>query len=126
MPLVSLNRRIALVVTALLLVVVWKVAMGASRSVVIIEFGQAPELLEGAEVLVDGEVVGTLRRMGARTQTGFELVDGRHTVEVRREGWGSEPLEVTGGFGGERVLLLAEPGERYGTDGAERVIVLMR
>lgn len=105
--------RAAWLVAVAVVVVLWRAAGGGSTYVVQIEFGMAPDFLTGAEVVVDGNVVGTLERYRRRTLNGFEVSEGDHTVEVRKDGCPGEPTRVTAGFGGTVVRLMAEPGERY-------------
>ncbi|MFQ5537118.1 MAG: hypothetical protein ACE5GJ_06660 [Gemmatimonadota bacterium] len=50
--------------------------------IVQIQFGEAPELLEGAEILADGAVVDTLRRILRRTLMGFEIPAGARLLSL--------------------------------------------
>jgi hypothetical protein len=95
-------------------------------SVIIIEFGVAPTEFEGLEVVIDDEVVGTLKKLGARTQTGFKVSDGDHVVCVRHPELPCEPARVTSGFGGQRVMLMADFASRYENGEDQTYIVLQR
>jgi len=114
--------RAAWLVTVIALVLLWRACMGGPQYVIQIEFGMDPEWFTGAEVVIDGETVGTLERLRSRTLNGFRVEEGDHTVEVRREGCTSEPARVTSGFGGAQIRLMAVPDE--GARGGERVCVV--
>ena len=118
----GLRIRIAVIASGILVVLFWMMASG-NESVILVEFGIAPEVLEGAQVFIDDEAVGELKRMGARTQTGFKVKDGDHTIRLEVEGYGSKPTRVTSGFGGAEVRLMAD--FESGRDD-ETTIVLMR
>lgn len=121
----ALNWRLAVVVAGLVLIVGWALAReGRDPYVILVEFGTAPEILEGAEVVVDGEVAGTLRRMGARTQTGFRVAEGRHEVFLRMEGYPPDTARITTGFGAGRVRLMADFANRY-VEGESRTYVVL-
>jgi hypothetical protein len=90
--------------------------------VVQIQFGIAPEVLAGAEVVIDGEVVGILQRHGDRTVSGFAVEEGDHTAELRLPGCESERTRFTSGFGGALVTLMWYPDIRI--QGGDSVCVL--
>ena len=94
------------------------VLRGWAQLRLLIEVGIAPELLEGAEVVVDGGVVGALTRMGVRTLSGFKVGDGDHSVEVRLEGYASRSMTVNPASQGGSALLLADFGQVSDGDGA--------
>ena len=75
--------RAAWFVVVAVMLVLWRLAAGGGGSHVIqIEFGMDPETFTGAEVLVDGQVVGTLERLRNRTLNGFRLEEGQHRLEL--------------------------------------------
>ena len=120
-----LRWRAALAVTgAIMAWMVWS-ATGGGVHIIQIEFGIAPEVLVGAEVLIDGESVGTIARPRARTVNGFEVEPGIHTVELRLADFGAEPITIdTKEYGGS-ALLMVDFSERRGADGGtESVLVL--
>ncbi|MDH5196328.1 MAG: hypothetical protein OEY20_03635, partial [Gemmatimonadota bacterium] len=86
------------------------------------QFGVDPAFLLGAEVVIDGEVVGRLERSGTRTVSGFPVEEGDHTAELRVPGCTSEPARFTSGFGGQRVTLVWRPDVRV--QGRDSVCVL--
>lgn len=109
----GIRWRAAWLVAAAALAVLWRVAgLGARGHVIQIQFGAVPEL-EGATVLIDQEVAGTLARRGSRTLTGFRVTEGEHLVQVGMERCPGEPTRVTTGFGAGTVMLLAEVEDRY-------------
>lgn len=110
----ALNWRLAVVAVGLILAVGWGLSQsGEDPYVILVEFGMAPEILEGAEVVIDGEVAGTLRRMGARTQTGFRVPEGSHEVFLRLDSYPPDTTRITTGFGGGQVRLIADFSDRY-------------
>jgi hypothetical protein len=95
-----------------------------SKSAILIQFGMYPEVFEGCDVLIDGEVVGTLRRVGANCQNGFSVKDGEHTVEIRHAEIGCRPAKVTTGAGASHVMLIADFTDVYRDGKSESVISL--
>jgi hypothetical protein len=118
--------RIALLAIVVSLIAMWFVFGGNSSSVIVIEFGISPRDLIGTEVVIDGEVVGTLQRMGSRTQTGFKVSDGDHIVTLRHPEFRTRQTRVTSGFGGQRVLLVADIQSSSRNGQQETYIVLNR
>ena len=116
--------RVAVVLTGIIMVVVWRLTIGAPRTFVQIEFGMAPEELVGALVVIDGEERGRLERRGARTVNGFEVEEGDHTVEVRQEGFLSEMRSVTTRVGAPPVRLMVDFEDRRTGDSIRTVLVL--
>lgn len=103
--------------TVLIVVILWKSCVNRPAYLVQIQFGIAPEVLGGAEVVIDGEVVGSLQRHGGRTVSGFPVEEGDHTAELMLPGCESERARFTSGFGGARVTLMWYPDIRVqGTD----------
>ncbi len=114
--------RAAWLVMIVLSLVLWRSSLGGPSYIVQIEFGMDPEYLTGAEVVIDGEVRGTLERYGARTVNGFEVDEGDHTVEVRKEGCNADTARITAGFGGTTLRIMAGPDSDY--RGTESVCVI--
>ncbi|MCA9726402.1 MAG: hypothetical protein KC729_01885 [Candidatus Eisenbacteria bacterium] len=95
-----------------------------SRSAVVIEWGMAPEILEGCEVEIDGEVAGTLRHVGAASRTGFEVKDGTHTIAILHPEYDCEPRSVTtGGALNQQVMLVADVGSETLADGSTELYI---
>ena len=118
----GLAWRVAAVATVAILVILWKSCVGGPAYIVQIQFGIAPEVLAGATVVIDGEVVGILERHGSRTVSGFPVEEGDHTAELQLPGCESEAARFTSGFGGARVTLVWYPDVRV--QGADSVCVL--
>lgn len=118
----GLTWRVATVGAVAILIVLWRSCVTNPAYVIQIEFGMAPEVLAGAEVVIDGEVVGMLKRHGSRTMSGFPVEEGDHTVELRLPGCESEQARFTSGFGGARVVFMWYPDIRM--QGADSVCVL--
>jgi hypothetical protein len=83
-----------------------------------IEFGMIEEFATGAEVLVDGKVVGTLDKTGAQTRTSFPLDMGEHEVTLRVPGWETETTKVVAELKGQKIRLMPEVAESSGADGS--------
>ena len=106
----------ATVATALVVGMFW-LSLRNPPDILQIEFGVAPEVLVGAGVVVDGEVVGALERRGARTFNGFEVEPGEHIVEIRVEGYVSEPFTVDPSSNGGSTRLMVDFAPERGEDG---------
>ena len=62
--------------------------------VIQIDYSMFPDLLEGAEVEIDGRVVGKLRATGQTTRAGFEVKEGKHVIRVLTDEMPSEEIAV--------------------------------
>jgi hypothetical protein len=93
-------------------------------NIIQIEFGVAPEVLVGAQVLIDGDVAGTLERRDARTLNGFEVEPGAHTVEIRVEGIASEPFTADPSSNGGSTRLMVDFAPERGDDGVWYLIYM--
>lgn len=118
--------RVGLILSGVVVVLLWRILTGGEQSVIMIEFGMYPDEFEGLEVVIDGDVVGTLKRMGAATRTGFKVEDGDHMVALKHPSHPSEPVRVTSGFGGDRVMLMANFEQRHRDGKEETYVVLTR
>jgi len=91
----ALRRRFSCILVLCLSVPFWhgcSDAPGPSHSLEI-DFSGAPDVMVGAEVLVDGSVVGQLRPEGSRNVATFKVMAGDRTVELRKEGYESEAFK---------------------------------
>ena len=104
----AIHWRSGIVVAGAIVAIMWRMSLGEPMTVILIDLGIEPDLLVGTEVLIDGEVVGTLKRMGSRTQTGFEVPEGDHVVELRNRELPGRQRRVTTGFGAGRVVLIVD------------------
>ena len=84
---------------------------GDDRPRISIEFGAMPEVLEGKDVLIDGAVVGKLEKTGQATRISFPVEPGLHDVSLDVPGWQCVPAKVEAQLKGQKVRLMAEPGE---------------
>ena len=114
--------RVSAVATVAIFIILWRSCVGGPAYVVQVQFGIAPEVLAGAEVVIDGAVVGVLEQHGNRFVSGFRVEEGDHTAELRLPGCESERARFTSGFGGARVTLLWYPD--ITVQGADSVCVL--
>lgn len=121
-----INRRIAGLVAAIALVFLWWLTAGRTPSVILIDFTTAGPELEGTAVVIDGKVAGTLKRLGSRSQTGFKVKDGDHRIWLRHSEFLSDTATITSGFGGSRVMLMAEFGTRVVNGSPQTVVMLQR
>ena len=118
----GLTWRVAAVATVAILVILWRSCVAGPAYIVQIQFGMAPKVLAGADVVIDGEVVGILEQHGNRTVSGFRVEEGDHTAELRLPGCESERARFTSGFGGASVTLVWYPDIRV--QGADSVCVV--
>jgi len=92
--------------------------MGGSfgqREVIQLDYSMYPEMLEGAQVEIDGKVVGALERTGQTTRAGFKVKKGRHVVRVLHPEFPAEDIEIEV-RPGEKVRVLLDMVERYDGD----------
>ena len=71
-----------------------------------IEFGAAPELFTGKQVLIDGRVVGRLETTGQVTRISFPVSDGSHEVCVIVPGYACQTRTVEVRGAGMKAHLL--------------------
>jgi len=91
-----------------------------------IEFGAIPELVEGAEVLVDGKPVGKLERTGQVTRIAFPVSKGRHEVTLRGDRFDCQPAQVNAELDAQKIRLLATVGETMGAVGSGKPMVIFQ
>jgi len=103
----------------------WFMVAGGQKSIIQINYNMYPEVLEGAEVVIDDEVVGTLKPIGRNHLTGFEVEDGSHVVSIRHPELTCEPVTIQSGYGGRQVQLLAELGETWTEEGGYQTSVYL-
>jgi len=110
----ALHMRFAAIAGGILLLGFFILSGGSlgSPEVIQIDFGMYPEVFEGAEVEIDGKVVGTLERTGQATRAGFEVKEGKHVVRVLHAELGSQEMRVEVRKG-EKVRVMLDMIEHY-------------
>lgn len=104
----SLRWRAALSIVGLLLVFAWVSGTGRTSHTIQIDYSWVRDMLDSAEVEIDGEVVGILQRYGrSRFVTGFTVAPGEHVVRVLLEGCESvlDTARLGGSDGRVRVFM---------------------
>lgn len=91
-------------VAVVILFLLWRAYAGGPSYVLQIDYQWAADFVEGAEVVVDGAVVGKLERIGRRTVNGFKVAKGDHVVTLRTENCAVEEQPVT--LGPARIAIL--------------------
>jgi len=111
-PIPGLSRYVTIAAVGAALFGAW-VVLGRARSYVVqIDWAWTGDLATGAEVLVDGAVVGTLEPVSGRPLRGFEVGKGAHVVTLRGGPCEARPDTVT--LGPSRIaVLMADVEERY-------------
>ena len=102
----------ALAVAAAIVVALWWLYTGGPSYVLQIDYAFTGDMVEGADVVVDDVVVGTLDGTGRRRVVGFELEAGDHVVVIRSEQCAGRPEAITLGPSRIHVLVL-DFEERY-------------
>jgi hypothetical protein len=96
----------ALAVAGAIVLALWWAYSGGPSYILQIDYAFTGDLVEGAEVVVDDAVVGTLQGTGRRPVVGFKLEPGAHTVDIRTETCTSRPETFTLGPSRIHVLVL--------------------
>ncbi|MDX1492569.1 MAG: hypothetical protein R3253_00740 [Longimicrobiales bacterium] len=106
----SLRWRGALGLLGLAVVLAWIWMAGGTTHLIQIDYSWAREMLDSAEVEIDGQVVGILQRYGrSNFVTGFEVEPGAHVVRVSVDGCAGVPDTARlGGSYGRRVTFMAD------------------
>ena len=102
---------------ALLALVVLAGCFPDARPRVLIEWGVSPETFEGADVEIDGKVVGKLQKFGAATRTAFPVDKGDHTVRVLHPKFDCEPFHYDAVLNGDKLFLLLDFAETQSPSG---------
>jgi hypothetical protein len=109
--------RAALAIAGLMVLIAFLASGGSfgRKNTIQIEFGMYPREFQGLQVEIDGEMVGTLERLGQATRTPFSVKDGEHTVRVLHPEYACEKGVISTGVGGSDVMLVLDfVGERDG------------
>jgi hypothetical protein len=102
----------ALAVVGALLFGFWVLLGGAPGYVIQIDYAWTGDIMVGAEVVIDGVVVGKLEPVGGRPVRGFEVEKGTHEVSLRGGPCRTRPDTVTVGPP-RTAVLMADLDERY-------------
>lgn len=101
-------------VVSAVLAISWLFLSGQTAYIVQIDFTWAGDFLEGADVEIDGEVVGQLQKYGTQFVSGFEVEAGQHTVRVQRPDCEGRPDTITLGMSeGRRAVLMADVDDGF-------------
>ncbi len=112
----AMQWRAAVFIVGIGLVFAWVWASGGTTHLITIDYSWAGELLDGADVYFNGEIVGQLEPYGRSTRaTGFEVEPGTYMVKVVHESCpgGREYQAVLGGDAGRRKLFMADMEDGY-------------
>jgi hypothetical protein len=92
------------------LVLAWVWMAGGTTHLLQIDFRWPGPFLEGANVEIDGNVVGTLQRYGrSGWVTGFEVEPGEHVVRILKDGCEATPKTFSlGGDDGRLATFMAD------------------
>ena len=96
----------ALAVAGAIVLALWWAFSGGPSYILQIDYAFTGDLVEGAEVVVDDAVVGTLQGTGRRRVIGFKLEAGEHTVDIRTENCTTRPEAFALGPARIKVLVL--------------------
>ena len=111
-------------IVVVLLFLMWRLYAGGPSYIVQIDYQWAAHLVEGADVLVDGDSVGTLEKLGRRFVNGFEVSKGEHTVELRTPNCETRAERVT--LGPSRIAVLTADIEDRMSAGTMGCVVFFR
>jgi hypothetical protein len=111
----SMRWRAATILVGGGLVLAWVWMAGGTTHLLQIDFRWGGPFLEGAQVEVDGQAIGTLERYGrSNWVTGFELEPGEHVVRILRDGCEGTPKTFSlGGEDGRLATFMADVEEGY-------------
>jgi len=101
--------RLAAVVAGLIGIGGYLAAGGSfgSKTSIVFEFGMYPEEFEGCQVEIDGEVVGTLHRVGNAYRNAFKVEEGPHAVRILHPDFAPREEQVEAGpVPGSTMLIL--------------------
>ncbi|MDH3270612.1 MAG: hypothetical protein OEN56_04725 [Gemmatimonadota bacterium] len=106
----SMRWRAAIGVLTLGLVLAWVKMAGGTAYLIQIDYTWVRDVLDSADVEIDGEVAGILQRYGrSNFVTGFEVAPGEHVVRVLSDECVSVPDTARlGGDYGRRVTFMAD------------------
>ncbi len=92
----GLRWRAAWMTLGLAMVILWYTASSGRGYLLRVDFAFVPEAI-GAAVVVDSEVVDTLKILRRQLINGIRVSNGEHVVVIRSEDCGGRPLTVVPG-----------------------------
>jgi hypothetical protein len=103
----------------------WWYASGGPGYILQIDYSWTGDVLEGADVIIDGELAGALERRSGQYVTGFRVTAGEHRVSVRTAKCAGRSEALTMNPRNRRVLVLADLAEGF-EGGLFRCTVVLR
>ncbi len=100
--------------------------LSTAEARVAIEFGIEPELFEGLEVEIDGEIAGRLESTGRVTRRAFSLELGEHVIRIVHPEMRSEPRRVDLALRNQTLHLLADIEEHASAGGRSEMVLVLR
>ena len=89
----GLRWRTASTIVAALLVVTWIIASAGRGYIIRVDFTYVPEAI-GADIVIDGETVDTLKMLRSQPINGIRVTNGEHLLAIQSEDCGGNPLPV--------------------------------
>ncbi len=89
----GLRWRAALTIVGAGFVIATFLASGARGYIIRVDFTYVPEAL-GADIVIDGEAVDTLKMLRRQPINGIEVPKGEHVLVIRSERCGGRPLNI--------------------------------
>ena len=119
MQLNALHMRFGAIATGVVMVIMYYACFGSAmeKPIIQIEFGMDPDRFEGAQVEIDGEIVGTLKRHGQATRSGFQVEKGTHSVRVIVPGIPCEVVQVPAEIPGLAAMVMIDYQEQTDENG---------
>ena len=111
-------------IAVVVLFLLWRAYAGPPSYILQIDYQWAADFVEGADVMVDGDSVGTLEKLGRRFVNGFEVARGDHTVELRTANCETRSEKVT--LGPSRIAVLTADFEDRMSAGTMGCLVFFR
>ena len=113
-----MHLRIASMVGGVILIGFFLISGGSfgGETIVQLDFSMYPELFEGAEVEIDGKIVGELKTYGQANRSGFEVSKGEHTIRIVHPEIDCMPAKVVLDKPGQKVRFMLDIQEFYDSD----------
>jgi hypothetical protein len=89
----GLRWRAATTIVATLLVVAWIITSAGRGYIIRVDFTFVPEAI-GADVVIDGETIDTLKLLRRQPINGIRVAKGEHVLAIQSEYCGGSPLAI--------------------------------